>query len=183
MSRWHAEPRPPGFLIRNQNSQYRLAYHAEHLPNQASRVTLTGEVDRLGMNRIAIDLRFTEADAASLERLHQRMSEWLKRGSLARLVLRCNPSDQQKTALRQAKDGTHQLGMTRMASSANDGVADRNLRAFGIANLYLCSTSVLPTSSQANPTLIVVALALRLSHHIARLFKWGGVSPTEVRTP
>lgn len=99
------------------------------------------------------------------------MSEWLKRGSLARLVLRCNPSDQQKSALRQAKDGTHQLGMTRMASSAKDGVADRNLRAFGIANLYLCSTSVLPTSSQANPTLIAVALALRLSHHIAHSFR------------
>ncbi|QOZ67863.1 GMC oxidoreductase [Bradyrhizobium arachidis] len=171
LERWYADPRPPGFLIRNQGSQYRLAYHAEHLPNRESRVTLTGEVDRLGMNRIAIDLRFTEADAASLERTHQRMSEWLKRGSLARMVLRCNPSDQQKTILRQAKDGTHQLGMTRMASSAKDGVVDRDLRAFGIANLYLCSTSVLPTSSQANPTLIVVALALRLSHHLAHAFK------------
>lgn len=57
--------------------------------------------------------------------------------------------------------------MTRMASSAMDGVVDRDLRVLGIANLYLCSTSVFPTSNQANPTLIVVALALRLSHHIA----------------
>lgn len=178
LERWHADPRPPGFFIRNRSSQYRLAYHAEHRPNRESRVTLTGQVDRLGINRIAIDLRFTEADAASLERVHQRMSEWLKRGSLARLVLRCNASDQRKTVLRQAKDGTHQLGMTRMASSASDGVVGRNLRAFGIANMYLCSTSVLPTSSQANPTLIVVALGLRLAHHIAHSFKLRGVSPT-----
>jgi choline dehydrogenase-like flavoprotein len=35
----------------------------------------------------------------------------------------------------------------------------------GIANLYIAGSSVFPTSGSANPTLTIVALALRLAAH------------------
>jgi len=37
---------------------------------------------------------------------------------------------------------------------------------FGIDNLYISGASVFPTSGTANPTLTVVAMALRLSDHL-----------------
>jgi choline dehydrogenase-like flavoprotein len=46
---------------------------------------------------------------------------------------------------------------------------DPNLRVFGSRNLYVCSSSVFPTSGFANPTHTIVALAFRLAEHLASL--------------
>jgi choline dehydrogenase-like flavoprotein len=39
----------------------------------------------------------------------------------------------------------------------------------GIANLYVAGSSVFPTSGTANPTLTIIALALRLAGHAERV--------------
>lgn len=67
----------------------------------------------------------------------------------------------------QARDGYHQIGLTRMSATPETGVVDRNCRLHGVQGLYVASASVFPVSSQANPTLSVVALALRLAAHLA----------------
>ncbi|MBM3673941.1 MAG: hypothetical protein FJW88_03135 [Actinobacteria bacterium] len=46
---------------------------------------------------------------------------------------------------------------------------DQDLKVFGTANLYVASSSVFPTAGISNPTLTIVALALRLADHLARL--------------
>ena len=61
----------------------------------------------------------------------------------------------------------HHVGTTRMASDPANGVVDADCRVHGLRNLHVASASVLPTSSHANPTLTVVALALRLAHSLS----------------
>jgi choline dehydrogenase-like flavoprotein len=39
-------------------------------------------------------------------------------------------------------------------------------RIHGVDNLFVASSATFPTSSQANPTLTVIALALRLAQHL-----------------
>lgn len=56
----------------------------------------------------------------------------------------------------------HPTGTTRMASRPQDGVVDSNLRLFGIPDVQLLSTAVLPSSGGANPTMMVLLLAARL---------------------
>jgi choline dehydrogenase-like flavoprotein len=46
------------------------------------------------------------------------------------------------------------------------GVVDSDCRVHGLANLYVAGSSVFPTSGYANPTLTIVALALRLADHL-----------------
>ena len=46
------------------------------------------------------------------------------------------------------------------------GVVDADCRVHGVANLYVAGSSVFPTSGTANPTLTIVALALRLAEHL-----------------
>ena len=60
----------------------------------------------------------------------------------------------------------HHIGTTRMAASPSEGVVDGNCRVHGTANLYVAGSSVFPTAGNANPTLTIVALALRLGDHL-----------------
>jgi choline dehydrogenase-like flavoprotein len=61
----------------------------------------------------------------------------------------------------------HWLGATRMASSDAEGCVDASLRYHSVENLHILSTSVYPSSSSANPTLTLAALALRLGDHLS----------------
>jgi choline dehydrogenase-like flavoprotein len=53
------------------------------------------------------------------------------------------------------------------------GVVDADGRVHGVANLYIAGSSVFPTSGSANPTLTIVALALRLADHLERVVRAG----------
>jgi choline dehydrogenase-like flavoprotein len=49
------------------------------------------------------------------------------------------------------------------------GVVDENCRIHGISNLFIASSSVFPTGGFANPTLTIVALAIRLADYLKEL--------------
>jgi len=56
-----------------------------------------------------------------------------------------------------------------MGTDPRTSVVDPNCKVHGVDNLYIASAATFPTSSQANPTLTVVALSLRLAAHLKRL--------------
>ena len=60
----------------------------------------------------------------------------------------------------------HWLGATRMAQSSRDGCVNGQLRYHGLENLYILSASTYPSSSSANPTMTLAALALRLGDQL-----------------
>jgi choline dehydrogenase-like flavoprotein len=60
----------------------------------------------------------------------------------------------------------HHMGTTRMSSDPRSGVVDADCRVHGMANLFVASSSVFPTSGFANPTLTILALALRIADHV-----------------
>ncbi len=60
----------------------------------------------------------------------------------------------------------HQLGMTRMHGLPGQGVVNADCRLHSIDNLYIAGGCVFPTAGSSNPTLTVVALALRLADHL-----------------
>ena len=62
--------------------------------------------------------------------------------------------------------GWHHMGTTRMHEDPKQGVVDANCKVHGIANLFVAGGAVYPTGGAVNPTLTVVAMALRLSDHL-----------------
>lgn len=58
------------------------------------------------------------------------------------------------------------MGTTRMHADPRRGVVDEHGRVHGMANLYVAGSSVFPTGGYANPTLTIVALALRLADRL-----------------
>jgi choline dehydrogenase-like flavoprotein len=165
--RYFARPRMPGFFQRNAARRYAIRFHAEHLPNPDSRVTLSGETDALGLPSLRVDLRYTAADAAPLLRAHGCFGDWLESTGLGSMTWSAPEDAREAYIINQCYDGHHQIGVTRMADSPRDGVVDADCRVHGAANLFVASSSVFPTSGEANPTLLAVALGVRLAGLLA----------------
>ncbi len=62
---------------------------------------------------------------------------------------------------------THNLGTNRMSAEAKDGVVNKWGQSHDIANLFVSDGSQFTTGAAENPTLTVVALAIRQADHIA----------------
>ncbi|HZZ96349.1 MAG TPA: GMC family oxidoreductase [Jatrophihabitantaceae bacterium] len=62
---------------------------------------------------------------------------------------------------------THNLGTCRMSADPVDGVLNEWGRAHDVANLFVSDGSVMTTGAAANPTLTIVALAMRQADYIA----------------
>jgi choline dehydrogenase-like flavoprotein len=56
-----------------------------------------------------------------------------------------------------------------MHADPRQGVVDPSCRVHGVRDLYVTGGSVFPTSGAANPTLTVVALAMRLADSLRQL--------------
>ncbi len=62
---------------------------------------------------------------------------------------------------------THNLGTCRMSERPEDGVVDTFGQAHDVPSLFVSDGSLMTTGAAANPTLTIVALAIRQAEHIA----------------
>jgi choline dehydrogenase-like flavoprotein len=158
MTRGH---RPPLF----QASRVDVYCLVEQEPDPASRVTLSDRVDSLGVPLSRVDWRVSERERASIARLAEflaqdlgplgyatpKPAEWLKGGDGWR---------------ENVVDRAHPIGTTRMADDPRAGVVDRNCQVHGTEGLFVAGSSTFPTAGHVNPTLTIVALAIRLAEHL-----------------
>jgi choline dehydrogenase-like flavoprotein len=80
--------------------------------------------------------------------------------------------------------GGHHIGTARMSASPRHGVVDADCAVHGVPNLFVASAAVFPTCGHANPTLTIVALALRLADHLkATAARSRAVGLAEALTP
>ncbi len=145
-----------------------LYTEAEQAPNPDSRVLLSDERDALGLPRIELDWRLSEIDKRSIRDIALLIGYELGRVNKGRVGL--PPWLMEETI---ADDdpmigGYHHMGTTRMGTDASRGVVDANCRVFSTPNLFIAGSSVFTTGGAANPTLTIVALALRLADHLDR---------------
>jgi choline dehydrogenase-like flavoprotein len=70
---------------------------------------------------------------------------------------------------------THNLGTCRMSERPEDGVVNAFGQAHDVANLFVSDGSVFTTGAAANPTLTIVALAIRQAEHIADRIRTGAL--------
>ena len=141
-----------------------LEVHAEQSPLPESRVKLGNERDRFGMRRLCVSWRLAESDVESVQAAYELLARRLRETGLGRLEV--DPDELGDVVRSAGIVGGHHIGLTRMSADPRAGVVDGDCRVHGTEDLYVASASVLPTSGQANPTLTVLALALRLAEHL-----------------
>ena len=136
----------------------------EQAPNPDSRVVLSNQRDALGLNRVRLNWNLMDLDRRSIEVLVAAFAAEMGRLNIGRVRLRewlTARSSEFPTSF-----GHHHMGTTRMSDNPTTGVVDRNCQLHGVNNLYVAGSSVFATSGYANPTLTIVALALRLADHL-----------------
>jgi choline dehydrogenase-like flavoprotein len=141
-----------------------LRVQAEQAPNPESRVTLGTRRDRFGQPVARIDWRPAAADRASIRESQAVVDGALRAAGLGHVELMLG--DERPPAL--LEGNFHHLGTTRMHPDPAQGVVDADCRVHGVRNLYVAGSSVFPTYGCSNPTLTVVALALRLADHLKK---------------
>jgi len=157
----------PGFAVYSRENVYPLQYHGEHRPQRESRVTLADDRDALGMPRLRIDVRFSEADVDGIVRAHRFWDDYLRRHDAGCLLY--DVDDPAAAVRARLGAGFHQTGTIRMSARPEDGVVDANLGVHGLSTLHVASSATFPTSSQANSTFMIVVFALRLADHLKRV--------------
>lgn len=136
----------------------------EPVPNPDSRITLSDKKDVFGQQKINVNWQFTDRDLGHAYRAMELAALEFGRMGIGRaygsLFVHKDRWPQNLEA------GRHHCGTTRMTDNPKTGVADKNCKVNNISNLYLTGSSLFPTIGYANPTLTIVALALRLADHI-----------------
>jgi choline dehydrogenase-like flavoprotein len=144
-----------------------LTLGTEQLPNPESRVSLSERRDELGMRKLVVDWRLSELDTKALRVWLEVLAGRLEDAGLATVDVDAAPPLDDPMALSGTLvDAGHHMGTTRMAVGPEDGVVDGDCRVFGTENLFVVSSSVFPTGGTSNPTLTIVALAIRLADQL-----------------
>jgi choline dehydrogenase-like flavoprotein len=134
-----------------------LSATVEQVPNPESRLVLSEKKDSLGIPLPKIDWRIGSLERQSVLRLVELINtEFPKLGFAAPTII-SNP---------RFLDAAHPSGTTRMAENPAYGVVDANCAVHGVRGLYIAGSSVFPTAGHANPTLLIVLMAIRLAEHL-----------------
>lgn len=135
---------------------------AEQGPSRESRVTLASERDAMGIRRSHLEWKMTPTDIESIRRTMELLG--IELGSSGRG--RARQGIKALSPWEGVGGGDHHMGTTRMSDSPTEGVVNSDCQVHGVANLYVAGSSVFPTAGFANPTLTIVALALKLADHL-----------------
>ncbi|MYJ96206.1 MAG: GMC family oxidoreductase [Proteobacteria bacterium] len=150
----------------NTTGMYALQTYVEQLPNPQSRIRLGRSRDAFGKRRLQVDLQFSGAEAASLRRLYEIMASAFGKANFGRVRVEL-PRDAVQI---RGGGATHHHSSTRMHEDPRLGVVNRDCRCHEVSNLYIAGSSVFTRAGVWNPTLTIVALALRLSDHLREYF-------------
>jgi choline dehydrogenase-like flavoprotein len=138
----------------------------EQRPDPASRLTLSDRTDALGVPLPVIDWRVSEQEATTVRRACRLFSCEMTRLGLP--VPELLPMIQEGESDFHLRDAAHPTGTTRMSLHPREGTVNPNCAVHGVRGLYVGGSSVFPTSGHANPTQMIVAMAVRLADHLKR---------------
>jgi choline dehydrogenase-like flavoprotein len=138
---------------------------SEQRPDPESRITLSTQCDALGVPMARVNWRIDNESRRSLIRLGHLLATEMPRVGLPVPLL------EDWVAKNRPQDSViidmgHIIGTTRMSNDPKLGVVDSDCQVHGVAGLYVAGSSVFPTSGHANPTLMILSLAIRLADKI-----------------
>lgn len=159
-----AKRKLPSVFLTDPTGHYPIDVNAEQTPNPGSRIMLGDRRDALGQRRVVIRWRASQEDRLRVARGVSVAGRALERAGVGRIFMH----DIEQQLARLTPIGGHHIGTARMAETSSSGVVDRHGEAFDVSGLYVLGAASFPTSGFANPTLTIVALAIRMAGRVAQ---------------
>jgi choline dehydrogenase-like flavoprotein len=150
---WSLERDPAAFFDR-----FQLVINLEQRPRAENRLVLARESDAFGVPRPELHWTWSPAEQSDWDRSRPLIAAEIESIGVGRIE-RLPTSGPDPNA-------HHHSGTTRMSEDPAWGVVDPDCRVHGTSNLYVAGASVFPSGGFANPTLTIVALAIRLAEHL-----------------
>jgi choline dehydrogenase-like flavoprotein len=138
-----------------------LFFVMEQSPGKDSFIKLSKSKDAYGMREISINWSVPDVDYKKIRKLLEQSKDFFGAKSIEYQI---QPNYDEWMAT--YTSAAHHLGTMRMCIRCEDGVVDSNLMFQGVNNLWICDGSVVPSGGNANPSLTICALAIRLSEHL-----------------
>ena len=136
----------------------------EDMPQETNRITLNNDVkDQWGLPVVNVHFDDHPNDVAMRNHAYQQGSAVYDAVGATRTM----PTPPYPS--------THNLGTNRMSENPRDGVVNKWGRTHDIANLYISDGSQFTTGAAENPTLTIVALAIRQADHLAGELSKGNI--------
>ena len=154
----------PSIVVWPKTRRFSLDFHSEQQPQSASRVRLNGQRDAIGMPQLHVDWRYTPWDIHTVRCALALFARDVRTSGIGTFTY--DAAALEGEILRDGAYGGHHIGTTRMGEDPRSSVVNADGRIHGLSNLFVAGSATFPTSSQANPTLTVVALAVRLAAHL-----------------
>jgi choline dehydrogenase-like flavoprotein len=152
------------------NPSISIVVDLEQAPNYESRITLSEKRDVLGMRQAKIDWKISELERTTARYFNKFIAQELEQLGFGRVRGANWLTSEEPVRDSELAGNYHFIGATRMSKDPTDGVVNADCRSHGVENLYISGSSVFPTGGHANPTLTIVALAIRLADHIRTRF-------------
>jgi choline dehydrogenase-like flavoprotein len=172
-----AQRKFPSVILRNKTNRFSLEMHGEQIPRADSRVTLIDRTDALGMPQLRIAWKYSREDIESVRGTLDLIAQELQRSGAGRLEYDADTLEED--LMRFGAYGGHHIGTARMGTDPRTSVVDRDCRVHSVHNLYVAGSAAFPTSSQANPTLTLIALSLRVGRHLSQRLAPGAAAHVE----
>jgi choline dehydrogenase-like flavoprotein len=138
----------------------------EQLPDPESRVTLSDRTDRFGLPISRVDWKINDAEERSMRRTAELVVVEIARLGYDPPRLESWVANKERLPP-DFKDIGHPTGTTRMSDDPGQGVVDAQCQVHGVNGLFVVGSSVFPTAGHANPTQMIVALAIRTADILA----------------
>jgi choline dehydrogenase-like flavoprotein len=161
-----ADRKYPSVILRNRTNRFSLEMHGEQIPQAMSRVKLSDKIDTLGMPKLHIDWRYSNSDIESIRGTLNVLSQEFTANGVAHFEY--DDENLEEDLTRFGAYGGHHIGTARMGNDERFSVVNAECQVHSVNNLFISGSAVFPTSSQANPTLTLIALSLRLGHTLAK---------------
>lgn len=149
----HRHPSP------EEEEVHMLSFTVEQPPRPASRIVLGDRLDRFGQPMVRLHWQVGDEERRTVRFMGEAIDRALRAAGVGRLDGLLGDEHPQRVFFGE----WHHIGTTRMSANPAEGVVDADLGVHGLDNLFVLGSSVFPTSGYANPTLTIVALALRLA--------------------
>ena len=148
-----------GILSQKPKCYYAVGYY-EIAPNLSNAVSVSDDTDFMNIQKCNVNFKIGKHETESMYLLLEVFFDMLSKHG--KVFERTDDGFDRKLV----HDASHHIGGLRMGKSPSISFVDQNLESHKIKNLFVVGSSVFPTGSSVNPTLTILALAIRLIDHI-----------------